>query len=438
MTDWTIEELSTWDDKIGKVAADFGLNWHDIDYEIIDYHEMIGAMSYTGLPTHYRHWSFGKAYERTHTLYNAGMSGLPYEMIINSNPSISYLMAENQMYIHILTMAHCVGHSDFFKNNRMFLHTAPELIIPKFKAAAKYVKDLIEDPSIGIEEVEHIIDACHAIKYQIPRFPGIKRLSNEEIKQIYTQRLLDDEIGEHDDINLDKIPLERDYNIMSFIIEHSRNLNEWQRNLISIVEDSSHYFIPQALTKIMNEGWAVLMHEKIIQELNLPEKYHLPFIKLHNQVIRPHLGSVNPYHLGYNIFKKIEERDGFEACLLAREVHNDITFLRNYLDEEMARELNLFSFSYKKTQDHHSIDETSDTKGWENVRDSLIKTVGLNSVPVIYVEEMKKDHTLILKHEHDGRDLDMKYAQKVFEYIQDLWGDEVKLFTVLEDEIWEF
>ena len=438
MTDWTIEELSTWDDKIGKVAADFGLNWHDIDYEIIDYHEMIGAMSYTGLPTHYRHWSFGKAYERTHTLYNAGMSGLPYEMIINSNPSISYLMAENQMYIHILTMAHCVGHSDFFKNNRMFLHTAPELIIPKFKAAAKYVKDLIEDPSIGIEEVEHIIDACHAIKYQIPRFPGIKRLSNEEIKQIYTQRLLDDEIGEHDDINLDKIPLERDYNIMSFIIEHSRNLNEWQRNLISIVEDSSHYFIPQALTKIMNEGWAVLMHEKIIQELNLPEKYHLPFIKLHNQVIRPHLGSVNPYHLGYNIFKKIEERDGFEACLLAREVHNDITFLRNYLDEEMARELNLFSFSYKKPQDHHSIDETSDTKGWENVRDSLIKTVGLNSVPVIYVEEMKKDHTLILKHEHDGRDLDMKYAQKVFEYIQDLWGDEVKLFTVLEDEIWEF
>ena len=262
MTDWTIEELSTWDDKIGEVAADFGLNWHDIDYEIIDYHEMIGAMSYTGLPTHYRHWSFGKAYERTHTLYNAGMSGLPYEMIINSNPSISYLMAENQMYIHILTMAHCVGHSDFFKNNRMFLHTAPELIIPKFKAAAKYVKDLIEDPSIGIEEVEHIIDACHAIKYQIPRFPGIKRLSNEEIKQIYTQRLLDDEIGEHDDINLDKIPLERDYNIMSFIIEHSRNLNEWQRNLISIVEDSSHYFIPQALTKIMNEGWAVLMHEK--------------------------------------------------------------------------------------------------------------------------------------------------------------------------------
>jgi len=207
---------------------------------------------------------------------------------------------------------------------------------------------------------------------------------------------------------------------------------------MSIVEESSHYFIPQALTKVMNEGWAVLMHEKIVKELNLPDKYYIPFIKLHNQVVRTHLGRINPYHLGYNIFKKIEEQDGFEACLLAREVHNDITFLRSYLDEEMCQELNLFSYSYKKNKDHISIDETSDKEGWEKVRDSLIKTVGLNSIPVIYVEEMQKDHTLILRHEHDGRDLEMQYAKKVFDYIQELWGDEVQLYTLLEGELWEF
>ena len=113
-------ELAHWDDKIVRVAADLGLDWHPIDYEVIDYQEMLGAMAYTGLPTHYRHWSYGKEYERTHTLYNMGQVGLPYEMIINSNPSIAYLMRENPLYIHILTMAHCVGHSDFFKNNRMF------------------------------------------------------------------------------------------------------------------------------------------------------------------------------------------------------------------------------------------------------------------------------------------------------------------------------
>ena len=438
MSDWSLQDLMKWDEKIIKIAESLGLDWYPIDYEVIDYQEMLGAMAYTGLPTHYRHWSYGKEYERTHTLYNMGQTGLPYEMIINSNPSISYLMRENPMYIHILTMAHCVGHSDFFKNNRMFADTSPELIIPRFKAAAKYVKELLEDPSIGIDEVEGIIDACHAIKYQIPRYPGIRRHSHEALKQMYAQRIFEDMTGEYDDFDLSRVPLERDYNIMAFVGEHSRNLNEWQRNLISIIEESSQYFIPQALTKIMNEGWAVLMHEKIVKELNIPDKYYLPFVKLHNQVVRSHLGRVNPYHLGYNMFKKIEERDGFEGCLLAREVHNDITFLRTYLDEEMCQELNLFSYSYKKSKDYISVDETSDTEGWEKVRDSLIKTVGLNAIPVIYVEQMKKDHTLILRHEHDGRDLDMEYATKVFDYIRDLWGDNVKLFTVLEGELWEF
>jgi len=438
MSNWSVEELQEWDDKICLIGAEYGLDWYDIDYEIIDYHEMIGAMSYTGLPTHYKHWSFGKAYERTHTLYNAGLQGLPYEMIINSDPSIAYLMRENEMHTHILTMAHCVGHSDFFKNNRTFFNTHPEIIITKFKAAGKYVKELVEDPSIGVVKVEKILDACHSIKYQVPRFPGIRRRSHKELKQVYAQRMMDDDMGIYKDFDLEKIPLERDYNLLSFIAERGRNLSEWERNLIRVVEENSQYFIPQALTKIMNEGWAVLMHEKIVQDLELPDRYHLPFVKLHNQVVRPHLGVVNPYHLGYQIFKKIEKESGFSECLLAREVHNDITFIRKYLDQELCEELNLFSYSYKTDRKYTTVDQISDRVGWEKVRDSLIKTAGLNSVPVIYVEELQKDHTLVLRHEHDGRDLDMKYAKRVFEYIKTLWGDNVQLFTILEKEPWEF
>tara|TARA_R110000824_G_scaffold21466_10_gene79951 strand:+ start:2207 stop:3523 length:1317 start_codon:yes stop_codon:yes gene_type:complete len=438
MSTWSIDELQEWDDKICEIAGNYGLDWFDVHYEIIDYHEMIGAMAYTGLPTHYRHWSFGKAYERTHTLYNAGLQGLPYEMIINSNPSIAYLMRENPMQTHILTMAHCIGHSDFFKNNRTFFATKPELIIPKFKAAGNYVKELIEDPSIGINAVEKVLDACHAIKYQLPRYPGIKRLSQKELKQRYIQRIHEDDMGIYEDFDLEKIPLERDYNLLSFISEHGRNLSEWQKNLIDIVEENSQYLIPQALTKIMNEGWAVLMHEKIVYDLELPDKYHLPFLKLHNQVIRPHLAAINPYHLGYKIFKKIEEESGFEGCLLAREVHNDVTFIRKHLDQKLCEDLNLFSYSYKSDRKYTTVDDISDMPGWEKIRDSLIKTVGLNSVPIIYVEELQKDHTLILRHEHDGRDLDIKYAKRVFEYIKNLWGDNIKLFTTLENELWEF
>ena len=435
MSDWTEADLIHWDEKIIRVAEDLGLEWHPIDYEIIDYAEMLGAMAYTGLPTHYRHWSYGKEYERTHTLYNMGQTGLPYEMIINSNPSIAYLMRENALYIHILTMAHCVGHSDFFKNNRMFAETSPENIIDSFKSAAKYVRALIEDPSIGIDKVESILDAAHSIKYQVPRFPGIKYKTRDELLALEKKKMTENPDYSPD---LGRVPLTPEYNILRFIAEHSPRLEEWERNLILIVEESSKYFIPQALTKVMNEGWACTIHYKIINELNLPDKLHLPFIKLHNQVVRPHLGQLNPYHLGYKLFEKIVEEGGIEEAMIVREVHNDISFLRFYCDEEFMKEMNYFSYSFKKDKKEITIDDISDTNGWEAVRDELIKNVGLNRVPVIFVDEVEKDNTLCLTHEHDGRDLDLRYAQKVYEHIQTLWKDNVKLVTIVENEIWEF
>ena len=435
MSDWTVADLQKWDDKICRVGEDLGLDWFPIDYEIIDYAEMLGAMAYTGLPTHYRHWSYGKEYERTHTLYNMGQTGLPYEMIINSNPSIAYLMRENALYIHILTMAHCVGHSDFFKQNRMFAHTDPSNIISSFKSAAKYVRQLIEDPSIGIDKVENILDAAHSIKYQVPRYPGIKYKTRAEIIESEKDKMM-----ENPDYNpnLSKVPIRPEYNLLRFIAEHSKNLEEWERNLILIVEESSKYFIPQALTKVMNEGWACTIHQKIINELNLPDSLYLPFVKLHNQVIRPHLGQINPYHLGYTLFQKIIEEKGFEEAKTIREVHNDITFLRFYTDEEFMREHNYFSYSFNRKQQSSIVDDISDVEGWEKVRDAMITNVGLNRIPVVFVEEIEKDGTLSLVHEHDGRDLEMNYARKVFEHIKTLWRGEVKLITIVEDEIWEF
>jgi stage V sporulation protein R len=435
MSDWTISDLTYWDEKIVRVAEDLGLDWYPIDYEIIDYQEMLGAMAYTGLPTHYRHWSYGKEYERTHTLYNMGQTGLPYEMIINSNPSISYLMRENPMYIHILTMAHCIGHSDFFKQNRMFKETDPENIIGRFKSAAKYVKELIEDPSVGIEKVETILDAAHSIKYQVPRWPGIKYKNRKQL--IAIEKGFIDLLPDYQ-IDLEKIPLKPEYNLLQFIAEQSKHLKDWEKNLILIVEESSKYFIPQALTKIMNEGWACTIHYKILNELKLPDKYHIPFLKLHNQVIRPHLGRINPYHLGYKLFQKLVDDLGFDEAKLIRETHNDITFLRSYVDQKFMEDMNYFSYSFKSKFKSTTIDEISNDEGWESVRDSLIQNVGLNRIPIVYVDEVQKNNTLVLVHEHDGRDLDIQYAKKVFKHVKRLWGDEIKLTTNLEGEIWEF
>ncbi len=433
--EWTFEDLQKWDEKIVKLAKKYNLDWYPIDYEVCDYHDMIGYMSYIGMPTHYQHWSYGKSFERTHTMYNLGMEGLPYEMIINSDPSISYLMTENPLPLQVLIMAHCVGHSDFFKNNRMFNHTDAANVISRFRNAAKRIKKYIDNPNIGVEPVEKIIDACHALKYHNYREFGINRKTHEELRQHYIDiaNYRPEQLPDEFDIN--KIPLENDHDILGFIANYSRNLEHWERDIINIVREESMYFMPQAMTKIMNEGWASFWHYKIMSEIDLPQEFHLSFLKFHNQVLRPMVGRINPYHLGFTIFKWIEENKGLEECFIARSSHNDESFIRTYLNQEICEDLNLFSYSKKKKE--WTIDDISDVDGWKQIREDLIKNVGLNSLPNIYVKELQKDQTLVLEHEHDGRDLDLDYAHNVCDHLLDLWGDDFKFFTVIEDEPFE-
>ena len=136
-------------------------------------------------------------------------------------------------------MAHCVGHSDFFKNNRMFYETGADTVIDRFKAAGKRVKKYMEDPNIGVDKVERILDACHTIRYQVPRTPGVKRRNHKELKKYYQKLMLNDKSGWWNGFDLEKIPLEPDSNLLGFIAEHNRFLEDWERDLIRIVEKES-------------------------------------------------------------------------------------------------------------------------------------------------------------------------------------------------------
>ncbi len=438
MSDWNLGDLEEWDNKICELAEGHGLDWFPIIYETCDYFEMIGNMAYHGMPTHYNHWSYGKQFERTHQMYNLGAEGLPYELIINSDPSIAYLMRENPLYLQILIMCHCVGHSDFFKNNRMFAKTNPGNVVSRMRSAKKRIQGYIEDPSIGVEKVEEFLDACHSISHQTHRFPG-KRLTHAQLKEKYIKLIKNDEDGNYLHIDIDRIPLEPEYDILGFVLEHSNNLDAWQKDLLEVSRSESAYFMPQIRTKIMNEGWASYWHYRLMHELELPQQFHIPFIKSHNQVIRPHLGSINPYHLGFHLFKRIEERHGLERCFLARETCHDESFIREYLTEEDCRELNLFAFSTRNRQQEEVeiIDDISDEEGWKKIKQDLIKNVGGNTIPVIYVSEVEQGNILVLEHEHDGRDLELDYADAVVQHVSHLWGDVVRLNTIIEEEPFE-
>jgi len=434
---YSIDDLKKWDDKICKIAKDFGLDWYPINYEICDYYEMIGHMAYHGMPSHYNHWSYGKSFERTHFFYNSGQQGLPYELIINSDPSIAYLMLQNEFYLQVLIMAHCVGHSDFFKNNRCFKETDSKNVVSKMRNAKKRIQGYIENPLIGQDRVENFLDDLHAIRFQTQRY-NIPRKTKSEILQSEIQRYnkLKDQGIELDYSKLEGTLLKPDHDILSFLLEYKSNWKTWQMDLIEIVRDESWYFMPQIKTKILNEGWASFWHYKILHELNLSEDYHVPFMKMHNAVVRPHIGGVNPYHLGFYIFQKLEREYGLEKCFEVRETHDDVAAIRLFLDEEDFRELNFFSHQKQKNGDV-LISEVADHDDWKVVRSDLIKNTGINTIPQIYVDRIEKQGGLVLKHEHDGRDLEIQYAEHVVKHIKNLWQDEVKLYTILEDEIWE-
>ena len=438
MSDWDLKKIEYYDEKICKLANGYDLDWFPILYETCDYYAMIGNMSYHGMPTHYNHWSYGKSFERTHQMYNMGAEGLPYELIINSDPSIAYLMLQNPMYLQVLIMCHCVGHSDFFKNNRMFQNTRPETVVSRFRNAKKRIQSYIEDPSIGIEKIEEFLDAAHAVQHQTHRYPE-KRPAHTELKERYTELIKNDETGEYGEFNIEKIPLEPELDLLGFILEHARMLQDWQRDIVEIVRDESRYFMPQIRTKIMNEGWASYWHYRLMHELELPQEYHIPFLKSHNQVIRPHMGAINPYHLGFHLFKAIEEREGLDRCFLAREICHDESFIREYLTEEDCRELNLFSFAsrIRQSEEAEFVEEISDRDGWKIVKNDLIKNVGGNTIPVIYVSNVEEGNILVLSHDHDGRDLELDYADAVVRHVSVLWGDVVKLNTIIEEEPFE-
>ncbi len=431
--DWNTKFLTEWDDKIIDLAQSEGLDWYPINYEICDYYSMIGHMSYHGMPSHYGHWSHGKQFEVTHQKYNMGQEGLPYELIINSDPSIAYLMRENPAYLQLLIMCHCVGHSDFFKHNRMFKDTRAETVIQRFRNGKKRIQKYVENPNIGIEKVERILDACHAVQFQTDRYPFMKK-TEKQIRQKYVELINNDEDGKYADFDINKVPLEPNYDVLEFIQAHAK-LEPWAQDIIEICRDQAKYFIPQIQTKIMNEGWASFWHYRLMHKLELPQEYHIPFLKSHNQVVRPHIGGLNPYHLGFEMFKRIEERYGIEECFLARETAHDVSFLRQYLTQEDCYDLGLFSFSRKK--DQYEITDISDDEGWKTVRDNLLSQVGTNGIPVIYVDDVEDGNILVLRHDHDGRDIDLGHADEVVLHISNLWGDVVKLYTEVEGDLWE-
>ncbi|MBO0996628.1 SpoVR family protein [Bacillus sp. SD075] len=439
--------------EITEIATGFGLDFYPMRYEICP-SEIIYTFGAYGMPTRFSHWSFGKQFHKMKLQYDFGLSKI-YELVINSDPCYAFLLDSNSLVQNKLIVAHVLAHCDFFKNNVRFNNTKRDMV-ESMSATAERIREY--EILHGKKEVETFLDALLAIEEHID--PSLMRPKlawtmedeeeEEEIKPTATQ---------YDDLwNLDnkgkpqksnikkrkKFPPRPEKDIMLFIEQYSRDLTDWQRDIMTMIREEMLYFWPQLETKIMNEGWASYWHQRIIRELDLSSGEAIEFAKLNAGVVQPSRTSINPYYLGLKVLEDIEERydnpseemirlgvkpgSGREKMFEVREIESDISFLRNYLTKDLVMREDMYLFQ-KQGKDYKIVD-----KAWEQVRDQLVSMRVNGGFPYITVNDgdFMRNGELYLKHWYEGIELDLKYLEKVMPYIHQLWGRSVHMESVME------
>ncbi len=478
-SDWNFDLLEkTWKEIERIAVRDLKVTWYTPQIEVITAEQMIDAYASTGLPMMYKHWSFGKEFLSNDHAYKKGEMGLAYEIVINSAPCIAYLMEENNMTMQTLVMAHAsVGHSAVFKNNIMFKQfTDATGIVDYLMFAKNYISKCEE--KYGMDQVESFLDSCHALMdYGVDRYKVNRHISvvSEETKAL--QRF-DDKLKNFDPI-WDKVvpkkdqnekakfkfPQEKEDNILYFIEKYAPDLPSWKRELIRIVRKISQYFYPQAITKVLNEGYATFTHYYIMTKLNeeglIDEGTMLEFYKSHSGVTyqpdfdKRYFSGMNPYALGFAIFmdiKRICENptdedkawfpeligvDWVDAVNDAMMNYKDDTFIAQFLSPKVIRDFKLFKITDDSDESYVEISAIHNEKGYKEIRTSLSNSYNrANWVPDIQVDEVDVlgDRTLYLVHEpYLGRMLNTELAEETIAHVANLWEFDVSLVTTMID-----
>jgi len=475
-SDWSFELIEQYHKVIRDTAERFGLDTYPNQLEIITAEQMMDAYASVGMPVNYRHWSYGKEFIATEKNYKRGHMGLAYEIVINSNPCISYLMEENTMAMQALVIAHAAyGHNSFFKGNYLFrMWTDAASIIDYLVYAKNYVAECEERH--GLDAVESFLDSCHALQnHGVDRYrrPSRKTLAQElaarKDREAYAQAQVNDmwrtlpkraEKAEESS-GTRRFPEEPQENLLYFIEKNAPLLEPWQREIVRIVRKVAQYFYPQRQTQVMNEGWATFWHHKLLNQMYddgfLTDGVMIEWLKSHTNVVyQPPVGhraysGINPYALGFAMYtdlKRIceeptdEDRQWFPeiagtpwlpALDQAMRNYKDESFVGQFLSPKLMRELRLFAIVDDEKEDELEVAAIHDDSGYKRVRESLARQYDLGSrEPNIQVwnVNLRGDRSLTLRHfQHNDRPLH-DTAQEVLKHVARLWGFGVQMESV--------
>ncbi|KUO51594.1 MAG: hypothetical protein APF76_13185 [Desulfitibacter sp. BRH_c19] len=372
-------------EKIDLLASEYGLDFYPIEFELCP-SDVIHAIGAYGIPTRFNHWSFGKHFYKMKLQYELNLHKI-YELVLNSNPCHAFLLEDTSLVEQTMIVAHVYAHSDFFKNNIFTCKTDKDIL-----NTMERNKDTISryEERFGSYEVEKLLDAAMALK------------NNPQV-------------GEE--------------GILNFICLHSQYLNQWQKDILMILKKEIEYFLPLRDTRIINEGWATFWHSKIMRLINLSAEEFIQFAQMQANLLQTNKFFINPYLVGFKIFAELEKSMGIEALFDVRRNERDFSFVRNYLDESLIENLDLYLYA-KKGQKWVVVE-----KNWEKVRDGIINSLINGGHPIVKVVDGNYNNKgeLYLLHCYDKWELDQQYLEKTLELLFFLWGKKIHLETVIKD-----
>ncbi|MEL6297303.1 MAG: SpoVR family protein [Pseudomonadota bacterium] len=486
--EWDFALIQTVYDAIEDIGVrEMGLDIYPNQIEVISSEQMLDAYASIGMPSMYRHWSFGKHFAREEQAYRKGGRTLAYELVINSDPCINYIMEENTMTMQTLVMAHAaIGHNHFFKNNYLFQQwTDATSILDYLTFAKEYVAECEE--KFGVEAVEAVLDSAHALMNQgISRHPQPRRTAGSQREKERRRRAHEEATynelwrtvprSELAELNAEAAAAEtkRDKselglpqeNILYFLEKHAPKLEDWKRELLRIVRMLAQYFYPQRQTKVMNEGCATWTHYEILNRMYdrgmISEGTMLEFMHSHSSVVMqppfdaPYYGGINPYALGFAMMRDIqrivedptdEDHQWFpdiagtgDAIPVLKDAwanYRDDSFILQYLSPHLIRQFRLFQLHERADSPFLHVEDIHDDAGYRAIRRKLAEQYDTSARdPDIQVVSADLSGTRRLNLFHRVRNgilLDKNECDRTLLHVAHLWGYRVKMFEVDAD-----
>ena len=483
-SEWDLPLIEKLWSSIDKLAREkFGLDHYTPQIEIITSEQMLDCYSSVAMPVMYNHWSFGKTFLQNERQYVAGIQGLAYEVVINTNPCIAYLMENNTATLQALVLSHAsVGHSHFFKNNYLFKQwTDADTIIDYLKFAKQYIKKCEE--KYGEKRVEQLLDACHSLQsHSIDKYKKPARLS-PEAKTKKTKQWEQYREDTFQDLwrtvpkAANKVAAQEptdahfpEENLLYFIEKHSPILAQWEREIVRIVRKISQYFYPQRQTQLLNEGWATFCHHMLMTEMHdqgmIDDGSYIEFLQCHTNVVSQrdwdskHYGGINVYALGFAMltdirricetpdeedhkwFPEIAGTDWLETIKDIVANYRDESFVLQFLSPKVARHFKLFSFGVEEGKNYLQVNATHNDDSFLKIRKTLSEQYDLSrAVPQIEIVEVdwKGDRWLYLEHRtKNNQRLNYQDMKLTIYNISSLWGFVVKMeYTDLDGNLLE-